>query len=200
MRLERLRWLLAFVVLLFAGTAKADTVYVDGSFAFSSNGYGIPPYGGTLNGQNQSFYCVDFSSQIKAGDIWNVAITSLSGSNFSSTRLGNQTAYLELAWLVTQMMSTKGQLQLAKDQFAIWSFTGGPDPFGTNSSLVAAALAAVKGGFTGQGFEVLTPVGSNGQEFLISVPEPAELLMFAIGVIMLVVATRKKRVARAHAA
>lgn len=205
MRLRRFAWLLAVVGLLSAGTAKADTVYVNGKASFFDHGYGIPPYGGTLNGQNQPFYCVDFSASISAGDTWGVTITSLTGSNFSSTRLwtklgsGTQTAYLEMAWLVTQMMGPSTQLQQAKDQFAIWSFTGGPDPYASNKALLTAALAAVNAGFKGQGFEILTPTGSKGQEFLIRVSEPSQLLMFMIGLIVLGVATSKKRAARTHA-
>jgi len=106
-----------------------------------------------------------------------------------------------MAWLVTQMMSASTQLQQAKDQFAIWSFSGGPNPYGTNSSLVAAALTAVNAGFSGQGFTILTPTGSKGQEFLIfSMAEPTELLMLAIGLIMLGMITRKKLMAGAQTA
>jgi PEP-CTERM motif len=184
--------MLSLLVLALSGTAKADTVQIDGTYAFASNGYGIPPYGGTLNGQSAAFYCVDFTTTIKAGDIWTVWVTSLTGSNFSATKMGNETAYLEMAWLVTQMMSTSNQLQQAKDQFAIWSLTGGPNPYGTNSSLIAAALNAVNAGFTGQGFQILTPTGSTGQEFLIfSVPEPGILLLLAIGIIMLALLKRR---------
>jgi hypothetical protein len=74
---------------------------VDGTFAFANGGYGIPPYGGTLNGQSQQFFCVDFSTSIWAGESWQVTVTSLTGSNFSLTKLGNQTNYLEMAWLIT---------------------------------------------------------------------------------------------------
>ena len=193
MSLKRFTWLFlfAFAALIFVVPANADpinTVKVDGTYAFANGGYGIPPYGGTLNGQSEAFYCVDFSATIKAGDSWNVYITNLTGSSFSSTRLQNQTSYLEMAWLVTQMMSTTSQWQQAEDQYAIWSFTGGPNPYGTNSNLVAAALAAVNAGFTGQGWEILTPTGSLGQEFLILVPEPGELLlvMAALLTLMLV--------------
>src|SRR5215467_9327034 len=198
-------WLAGFVLLAVVfsspGVAKADTVYVDGTFAFANNGYGIPPYGGTLNGVQQAFYCVDFSTPIHAGQSWQVNVTSLTGSNFSLTRMGNQTTYLEMAWLVTQMMGTTNQLQQAKDQYAIWSFTGGPNPYGTNSALVAAALAAVQAGFTGQGWEILTPTGSAGQEFLIFVgaPEPAELLMLLIGLTVLAFTARRKQGAQIHA-
>lgn len=186
---------LAVLTLTFAGGAQADTVYVDGSYAFANGGYGIPPYGGTLNGQSASFYCVDFSTPIWAGESWQVTVTSLTGSNFSLTKLQNQTSYLEMAWLITQMMGTTSQMQKAADQYAIWSFTGGPNPYGTNSTLVAAALAAVQGGFSGQGWEILTPTGSAGQEFLVfvGVPEPAELLMLLIGLTVVALATRTKR-------
>src|SRR5216684_9392669 len=138
MGFKRLSILLVFGFLVCTLSAKADTVSVNGTYAFASNGYGIPPYGGTLNSQSAAFYCVDFTTTIQAGDTWSVWVTSLTGSNFSSTLLGNKTAYLEMAWLVTQMMSASTQLQQAKDQFAIWSFSGGPNPYGTNSSLVAA--------------------------------------------------------------
>jgi len=167
MRLKQFRWLLALLILLFAGGAKADplpTVYVDGSVAFWDSNIGIPQYGGTLNKQSESFYCVDFSSSIQAGDTWNVYITGLSGSNFSSTRLGNQTSYLETAWLITQMTSATTNGQKAAYQFAIWSFTGGPS-YSTNNTPVAEALPAVQQRFKGQGWEILTPTGGTGQEF-----------------------------------
>jgi hypothetical protein len=103
-----------------------------------------------------------------------------------------------MAWLITQMMSTTSQLQQAMDQYAIWSFTGGPNPYGSNSSLVAAALAAVNAGFSGQGWEILTPTGSAGQEFLIfvGVPEPAELVMLLIGLAVAMLAARRKHTAQ----
>jgi hypothetical protein len=200
MRLLRFGLLLSGLILALSCTAKADTVSIDGSYAFGNNGYGIPPYGGTLNGQHEAFYCVDFSHSIKAGDTWNVNITSLTGSNFSLTRLGNQTDYLAMAWLITQMMGTKDQLQIAKDQFAIWSLTGGPDPYGTDAKIVAAALAAVKAGFSGKGWEILTPTGNTGQEFLIFVPEPAVLLMLIVGLILVGIATHKRHAAGTNAA
>src|SRR6202007_972422 len=111
---KRLCWVASAVcALLFTvnSAAKADTVTVDGSYAFADNGFGIPPYGGTLNGQSQSFYCVDFSTPIWGRESWEVSITNLNGSNFTLTRLGNQTSYLEMAWLITQMNSTTSQLQ-----------------------------------------------------------------------------------------
>jgi hypothetical protein len=71
------------------------------------------------------------------------------------------------------MMSTSDPKTQAEDQFAIWTFSGSTlDPYGTDASLVAAALAAANG-FNGQGFEILTPTdGTYGQEFIIKTPEP----------------------------
>jgi len=183
--------LLLVGAIAFAGAAKADTVAVDGSYSFPSYGYGIPPYGGTLNGQSASFYCVDFTHDITGGMSWYVTTASLTGSDFSSTRLwstlgsGTQTAYLEMAYLVMQMMGSTSQLQQAEDQYAIWSLTGGPNPYGTNGAIVAAALAAVQAGFNGQGFEILTPTGSMGQEFLVKTPEPGVLALLMIGLVVL---------------
>lgn len=179
----------------FPGGAKADTVYVDGSYAFANGNYGIPPYGGTLNGQSEQFFCVDFTTDIWGGESWQVTVSSLTGSDFSLTKLKNQTSYVEMAWLITQMMSTTSQLQKAMDQYAIWSFSGGPNPYGSNGTLVAAALAAVQGGFTGTGWEVLSPTGSAGQEFLmfVGVPEPAELVMLLIGLTVVALVARKNR-------
>ena len=186
----------AFIVfaLSFPGAAKADTVTIDGTYAFADHGYGIPPYGGWLNGVREAFFCVDFASTIAPPYSWQVNVTSLTGSNFSLTKLGNQTAYLEMAWLVTQMMSATTQLQKAQDQYAIWSFSGGPNPYGTNNSIVAAALAAVQGGFSGAGWEILSPTGSAGPEFLVfvGVPEPGQLLLLLVGLRVAAIATRKR--------
>lgn len=52
-----------------------------------------------------------------------------------------------------------------------------------------------KDGFNGKGFEILTPTGSTGQEFLIYVPEPSVLLMLGIGLIALVVLSPKRPIA-----
>ncbi len=102
MLLKLLRFVVCVLAVTFVSSAKADavnTVYFDGSYSFAdSNGYGIPPYGGTLNGQTESFYCVDFSHEIQAGQSWYVNISSLTGSSFSSTRLGDQSTYMVMAY------------------------------------------------------------------------------------------------------
>jgi hypothetical protein len=157
--------LLAILLLGFAGTAKADTlskVTVDGTAGswdvVNGISYGIPPYGGTLNGVKESFYCVDFSSQIAPSYSWNVNITSLTGSDFSSMKLwktlgaGVQTAYLEMTWLITQMISTKDNGMRAEYQWAIWSFTdNGLDPPWNKCHALKSCFGCCQQGLQGTG-------------------------------------------------
>lgn len=196
-------WLVLVLSLGFCRAAKADTVDVDGTYAFASGGYGIPPYGGTLNGQSAQFYCVDFSDTITGGTSWNVTVTSLTAatSSFASTFLalkdgytasGAQTMYMAMAYLVTQMMGTANQGLQAQYQYAIWSLTGGPQS-STSSSLVQAALNYVNSGkFNAQGWELLTPTGSYGQEFLVYAAEPSTLAMLLAGLLALALIAHKR--------
>ncbi len=58
------------------------------------------------------------------------------------------------------------------------------------------ALAAVLHGFRGNGWEVLTPTGSYGQEFLVDLPtatpEPSSMLLFGTVLLGLSFVVRKK--------
>ena len=89
-------------------------------------------------------------------------------------------------------MGAWSQLQQAEDQFASWSLMGRPHRYGTNAALLAAALAIVQNGFTGQGLEILTPTGSVWQEFLIYVPKPSKLLLLMIDLILMVIVMRRR--------
>lgn len=202
----------AGVLLFMAPSAFADSVVTfNGSYSFGNGGYGIPPYGGTLNGTPEEFYCVDFSHDISGGDSWPAIVTPLAPtSNYSSTYLyalfgGNaaeaQTTYLEFAWLITQEMGSTDQNAIAADQWAIWSVTGGAskDPYtgATDSAsyLLGQAQIAVDDGFTGQGWEILTPDASQqgyGQEFLVYTPEPSSMLLLGIGLCALIFVKRRE--------
>ena len=209
--------LVAAAVILtgFAPSAFADsTVTFNGSYSFGNNGYGIPPYGGTLNGQPAEFYCVDFSHDISGGMNWNAVVTPLTpGGNYGSTYLGtsgsptyagsnSQAAndYLVFAWILTQMGETTDKTQLAEDQWAIWSYTdGGYDPYGMANAewIICQAEAAIAAGFNRGGWEILTPDSGNyGQEFMIQTPEPATLALLALGLGAIVFFQRRQ--ARQH--
>ncbi|MGB6431241.1 MAG: thioester domain-containing protein [Candidatus Acidiferrales bacterium] len=199
----------ASVLMFVAPSAFADadsTVVFNGSYAFGNNGVGIPPYGGTLNGQSEEFYCVDFSHDIVAWDTWPAIVTPLSNtSNYSPTYLytGNnattETIYQEFAWLITQEMSAPSNDAAAADQWAIWSLSGGNDPYtgptDNATFLLGQALDAVDSGFTGQGWEILTPdnaAGGQGQEFMVYTPEPSGLLLLGMGLCALIFVKRRE--------
>jgi hypothetical protein len=187
-----------------APSAFADSmVSVDGTYAFGNNGYGIPPYGGTLNGQAAEFYCVDFTHDIGAGDSWLAIATPLASSGASTVPyLAGQTTdgvsdYLIFAWLITQMQ-TSNQPTQAQDQWAIWSVTdGNTDPYGNQMSILdTAAGQLTAAGFTGQGWEILTPdAGLNqyGQEFLVQCPEPSSVLLLGAGLCGLLFLKRREK-------
>lgn len=196
----KLLLLAAGALLFLAPSASADSaaVYIDGSYAFANNGYGIPPYGGTLNGQAAAFYCVDFSHDIAAGFHWTAVTTDLANAaNFGATYLNNKNTYLEFAWLIEQTTGTSDLTAKAADQWAIWSLTGGTDPYtGSNSAatLLGLAQAAVNSGYTGAGWEIVTPgTGQYGQEFLVKAPEPSSLLSLGVGLCGLCLCLLKRR-------
>jgi PEP-CTERM motif len=195
------RTLLLFATIVLASfvpSAFADsTVYFNGSYAFADNGYGIPPYGGALNGQPAEFYCVDFSHDISGGMSWSAAVTPVTpGGDYSATYLGNPSSptyagsnsnaasdYLLFAYLLTQMGQTTNQTTLAEDQWAIWSFTGGYDPYGpANLAWILSNAESNLSSFNPTGWEILTPDdGTYGQEFMVYTPEPSSVLLLLLG-------------------
>jgi len=189
--------LLCFYIL----PASADSVTLNSQnvAAFTDNGGGtlptteMSPYAGTFDGQAEEFFCVDYSTGISLGESWNVNVTALTGSSdYSNTLQGNETTYLEFAWLIEQLTDnldapTPNYTVAAQDEWAIWSFTGGPDPYGTNAGLILDAQDAVAGGFTASNFLILTPTPEgSGQEFMIiGTPEPSTPMLLGCGLLAL---------------
>jgi hypothetical protein len=198
MSIKRLGWVLPMLLLLCI-SAKADgiaSVYFNGGYAFGDNGYGIPPYQGTVNGQDAELYCVDFTHDITANTSWQASVTDISNtSDYSSTRLGSGTIYSEITWLLDQSQGTTNQTTQAELQWAVWSFSGGGNPYGTNSNLITLASNAVAAGFTDNSWEILTPTGNYGQEFVVKTPEPSSLLLLSMGLVGLAIVGGRKRIA-----
>jgi hypothetical protein len=208
MRFKRLLLLLPlFLVVVLPAKADQDSVWVSGSYSSLSNGYGIGPYGGTLNGVATQFFCVDFNNQITGNTGWTANVTNLTSSTgYGQTLQGNQTFYLEAAWLITQMMNPKNsQAMDAQFQWAIWflSLTKAqqnslfPD-YSTDLYWDQQAKNAVNAGFTASGWEILTPTGGYGQEFLVpggpgaATPEPSTIVLLFAGLAAFLVLGRKK--------
>lgn len=207
MRAKKLFMLLP-LLLLAAMPAKADqaSVWVDGSFSSVSNGFGIGPYGGKLNGVATQFYCVDFNDQISGNTGWTANVTGLTNSTgYGKTLQGNQTFYLEAAWLITQMMNPKNSQALdAQFQWAIWYLsltkaqqTAAFPDYSTDLYWDQQALNAVKAGFSVSGWEILTPMYGYGQEFIVpgpgaATPEPSTIVLLLAGLAAFAVLARRK--------
>ncbi len=201
----KLLFVAAVALLSLAPSAFADSyVTVDGTYPFVSYGYGIPPYGGTLNWQPAEFYCVDFAHDIAGGDSWLAIVTPVASSGSPGVPyLSGQTTdgvsdYLLFAWLVTQMTQTTDQPTQAQDQWAIWSLTDGNyDPYGNQESILGNAEAQLTAAdFTGQGWDILTPdanCNQYGQEFLVQTPEPSSILLMGIGLCGLLFLKRREQ-------
>lgn len=213
--LKRLILVVPFL-LLTTLTTKADTVYVDGSYAFANNGYGIPPYGGTLNGNAASFYCIDFQHDIFGQTGWLATETPLGSTG--STLLQDPVKYDEMAWLVTQMMdpttmaNQTGQSNLqtaeAELQWTIWSMSGlggATNPYASWTGYFSNQ-AANNYQTVGGSWEILTPIantgytasgspigGYYGQEFLVrAVPEPSPIFLLLGGLALFATFRLKK--------
>jgi len=121
--------------------------------------------------------------------------------NPTGSGISQQTLYAEVAWLAAQLMANPtNPANQTEYSFAIWELTF---PYNTNSdgtnptsflasssggsaiqALVTQAIAnaqsAVAGGYTGQGWEILTPSPESStepQEFLVLTPESSTIAM-----------------------
>lgn len=187
------------LLLFFSATPLlADNVQFTGTAAFDdpATGTSMSPYSGLLNGQAVDFFCVDFSTGVSSTSGWTATSTVLTNSSSSyqntlqfqltGTNAAALNNYLEMSWLITQLQNALNASDFntaAEDEWAIWSFTGGLDPYGTNSTLLADAQQAVQNGFTVSGWEILTPdAGQIGQEVIVvPTPEPGTFTLLLAG-------------------
>ncbi len=190
----------------FNGTA---TGYNDGQYYVGTYLASYYPSGPQID-----VFCVDYYHEINNGQIWTANFSNLATSNLSLTRLGlsgwsyanSLLMYEREAWLASQFAvpANNSNNTWVGIAHAMWYLTSG------NSALVdsystpwlSALATAQEGGFTGMNFaqwSVVTDVTATGegtaanpgpgtQEFLTRTvtPEPATLLLFGTGLLLLV--------------
>lgn len=200
----------AFVAFLCSAIpVQADQVQLSGQPSPTDplTGLSISPYAATVDGQSVNVFCVDISTPVSNTASWTAVATSLaSSSDFSNTLQfllhgSNATAlnnYLEMAWLIQGLeaaLAANDITTAAQYQWAIWSFTGGNDPYQTDAVLLSAAQAAVNNNFSVSGWEILTPAsGQTGQEFIVvATPEPGSSVMLAAGFLLAVLLLRVQK-------
>jgi PEP-CTERM motif len=203
--------LCCFVIafLLLASAAKADTLKFTGAsgtitlnVSDADSGYQnvnavIDPYLGILNGNAVTLWCVDPDHQVSINNMWNVNVSYL-GGNLSSTYLGAslgqagaQTAYGEMAWLITLLQAASNTTVRQEIQAAIWLIAegglGGDFTVNVNNSAfwnnVNWYIANAPNHVLTSGFEILTDLAGQKQEFIVITSEPATFLLFGVGLI-----------------
>ena len=142
--------------------------------------------------------CDEFEQEVSTGESWNVNLSTFP-TLANVAHSGATTDYQEIAWLTQQMLMNLGNAETVGDiQWAIWDIfdpgVSSNDPRGTISStdqtsinnwLSKAGTNAANGSYAGA--LIYTPIpgtqpatDSIPQEF-VGVPEPAVLLLAAIG-------------------
>jgi len=197
----------------------------------SSVGVYVDPYTATVGGvPNTTVICDDWSNNSYVGESWTANVTNLTAVSSGSPMFGNnasaQNLYNELAWLGSNLLANYSSSPTAAqqaaqitDSFAIWQLTYGAngtyeDPlapttanFPLNQTAITnqinAAIAAVSGGYTGTGWEILTPVAGTitpttdgiPQEFLVYTPESSTIVLLGadiLGLLALAFVFRKR--------
>ena len=211
----------AFLVIA-AGSAFGDTVTLENTFSpghvADTNQYGwvyVMPY--TLQddttGTTYLVACDTFFRESSTGNPYTVNVNS--GGNISETLFPTDTKdYTEAAWLFS-MFSPSTPAQTDSDiNFAIWALFAGDQGVSMSNFITDAGAGWTSGAATLlsdannwyasatssqqtqylDGLTVFTPASSNQQEFITyqSVPEPSTLALFAIGLLSLLVFSRRK--------
>ena len=184
------------VAILAAPTAQADgapiLVTLTGVNGSSANGVYTSPYFATVKGQpGVRVICDDYWHEVYIGESWQATVNTFStldqarfqGPDSASTLL----MYEQAAFLIEQLALDPGATN--DISFAIWSiFSPGVPPTGNSGWWLAYAQSQTYTPGEFANFEILTPTDSGSgspQEYLVTVPEPASLLLLGSGLFAL---------------
>ncbi len=191
------------VTLLNAGNGATD----------STGQFYVGPYTLTLGGTATPAMCMNFNIDNAIGAAWSANVTSVNGTDFSNTYLGNSgiagynttsgEAYAEEAYLFSQIVKPGADQRGLQE--AAWFVMDPSDPrYLGDGNVFSYVLDAANSltSFDASGYSIISNVDGAGkpgttQEFLVaSTPEPASFALFGGGLIAVGAARmlRRKRV------
>jgi hypothetical protein len=193
---------LALALFLTATPASADSVTLSGVGGANQGGVYVAPYFLSINGgASVVAMCDDYAHSVSIGQNWDARTSAY--SDLSLTRWGSAKTqqYKETAWLFSQYFARPSE---AGDiNFAAWAlFTPGAASASgfTSGASNWLAMAGTQSfaGFDFSGYRIITPKDlsdSGPQEYITKVPEPANLALVAVGLMVLALMARGSRFA-----
>jgi hypothetical protein len=182
--------ILSTCVIILPFTAKADTISITltGVSGQIDHGYYIDPYFGTVGGvPNTTIWCVDFNHLSAIGQTWTANVTPVTAvAAGDNTYLHNLVTYQEMAWLINQYPSQDATNKAAM-QWVIWDLSlGNTSHSGYDPTQYGYWLAQAQSNYQSvnySGWQILTDVNRQKQEFMVYVPETSTLLLLGTGLI-----------------